>query len=197
MRKDFMTRSNAKQKLIDLGVAEPTEEQITTLIESVKAETNPLIDQANKAAGLQKQLEDLQNQNLSDSEKLQKQVEALTAQNKDLMSNSFRSEGKAILKGANLADEDIETILSGVVAGAEKLEDVQTRANAYVALIKKSSESAVKEHNKELLDNTHVPDGTTPPPAEKTAAEKTAESLGKELSGSNKASTDILSAYSK
>ena len=34
-----MKREEAKQKLIDLGIAEPTEEQISSLLDSVTAET--------------------------------------------------------------------------------------------------------------------------------------------------------------
>ena len=35
----IMTRAEAKQQLISLGIAEPTEEQITNLLNSVNAET--------------------------------------------------------------------------------------------------------------------------------------------------------------
>ena len=77
-----MKREEAKQKLIDLGIAEPTEEQISSLLDSVTAETksekaraDKYKEDASKAADLQKQLDDLQSQNLSDAEKAQKENE--------------------------------------------------------------------------------------------------------------------------
>ena len=57
-----MKREEAKQKLIDLGIAEPTEEQISSLLDSVTAETkneraraDKYKEDADKAKELQKQ----------------------------------------------------------------------------------------------------------------------------------------------
>lgn len=77
-----MTREQAKQKLISFGVAEPTEEQISDLLNSINAETKKEKDRADsykakadKADELQTQLDDLNNQNLSDIEKANKALE--------------------------------------------------------------------------------------------------------------------------
>ena len=77
-----MTRENAKLKLIDMGVAEPTEEQITKYLDSISAETKKekeradnLKAKADKADELQAQLDDLNTQNLSEVEKATKALE--------------------------------------------------------------------------------------------------------------------------
>lgn len=77
-----MTREQAKQKLISLGVAEPTEEQITDLLNTIGAETKKEKDRAegykekaDKADELQAQIDELNNQNLSAEEKANKALE--------------------------------------------------------------------------------------------------------------------------
>lgn len=161
-----MKREEAKQKLIDLGIAEPTEEQISSLLDSVTAETksekaraDKYKEDAGKAKDLQKQLDDLQSQNLSDAEKAQKENEKLLQQIAELTSNNFKSEAKAILKGSGLEDADVDALLPGMIAGLDKVEDVQARANAYVSAMNKFRDNAIKEHDKEALNNTQTPGG--------------------------------------
>lgn len=195
-----MTRAEAKQKLIDLGVAEPTEEQISSLLDSVTAETkaekaraDKYKADADKAKDLEQQLSDLQNQNLTDVEKQQKENEALQQQIAELTANNFRTEAKAILAKAGLPDEDIESLLPGMVA--DTLENTQARANAYVMAMNKFKENAIKEYDKDTLDNTPVPGGKGDASGEKTEAEKFAESFGKEAGESAKTSADIVNSY--
>lgn len=197
-----MTRAEAKQKLIEIGVAEPTEEQITNLLDSVSDETkkekeraDKLKEKADKADELQGQLDDLQTQGLSDAEKANKALDEANKKISELTANTFKSEAKAILKGSGLEDADIEVLLPGMVAGLEKVEDVQERTNAYVNAMNKVRDNAIKEHEKDVLDGTETPGGDNPPNETKTEAEKFAESIGKEISGSGKDSASIISAY--
>lgn len=76
-----MTREQAKQNLISFGIAEPTDEQITNYLNQVGAETkrereraDGLKAKADQADDYKKQLEDLQNQGLSDAEKAAKEL---------------------------------------------------------------------------------------------------------------------------
>ena len=82
-----MTREQAKQKLVALGIAEPTEEQVTDFLNTIGAENKKekdradgLKEKADKADELQTQLDDLNSQNLSDIEKANKALE--TANNR-------------------------------------------------------------------------------------------------------------------
>ena len=196
-----MTRAQAKQKLIDLGIAEPTEEQISALLDSVteetkseKARADKYKEKADKADDLEQQLTDLQNQNLSDDEKRQKENEQLQQKIAELTANSFKSEAKAILKGAGIDDESIEALLPGMIA--DTLENTQARANAYVSAMNKSIENAIKAKEKDDLDGTGTPGGEGGEnDKEKTEAEKFAESFGKEAGEAAKASSDIISSY--
>lgn len=176
-----MTRAQAKQKLIDLGIAEPTEEQISALLDSVTAETKSEKDRADKykekadkADAFEKELNDLKDQNLSDDEKRQKEKEQLEQKVAELTANSFKSEAKAILKGAGMDDESIEALLPGMIA--DTLENTQARANAYVSAMNKSIENAIKKREKDDLDETGTPGGEGGED-DKTDDVKNAESL--------------------
>lgn len=176
-----MKREEAKQKLIDLGIAEPTEEQISSLLDSVTTETkaekaraDKYKEKADKADAFEKELNDLKDQNLSDDEKRQKENEQLQQKIAELTANNFKSEAKAILKGAGMDDDDIEALLPGMIA--DTLENTQARANAYVAVMNKSKENAIKEHDKKALDDTQVPGGGNGGD-DKTDDVKNAESL--------------------
>ena len=77
-----MTRAEAKSKLISYGIAEPTEEQITDLLNSIGAETkkekeraDSLKAKADKADELQNQLDEINNQSMSEVEKANKALE--------------------------------------------------------------------------------------------------------------------------
>ena len=77
-----MTRVEAKAKLISYGIEEPTEEQITDLLNSIGAETKKEKDRADalkvkadKADDLQAELDKINEQNLSEVDKVNKLLE--------------------------------------------------------------------------------------------------------------------------
>lgn len=84
-----MTREQAKKKLIDLGVAEPTEEQVTKYLDTVseetkseksrydrlKAENDQLKADSERLEELQKKIDEAENEKLSELEKLTKDLE--------------------------------------------------------------------------------------------------------------------------
>lgn len=165
-----MKREEARQKLIDLGIAEPTEEQISSLLDSVteetkseKARADKYKEDADKAKDLQRQLDDLQSQNFTDAEKAQQENEKLQQQIAELRSDGFKAEAKAILKGSGLEDTDIEALLPGMIAGLDKVEDVQTRTNAYVSAMNKVRDNAIKKHDEDVLNGTGTPGGDGEP----------------------------------
>ena len=82
-----MSRAEAKQNLIGFGIAEPTEEQITSYLNQIGAETKKekekaesLKAKADKADELQTELDRINNEKLSDVEKANKALE--TANNR-------------------------------------------------------------------------------------------------------------------
>ena len=134
-----MTRAEAKQQLISLGIAEPTEEQITNLLNSVNAETqkekqraDALKADADKAAELQAELDRINNEKLSDVEKANKALEtannriaelektqAISAQRSSVM-EKFKVTGeqaKQIVKDDGSFDTDV---LGQIISDKEK-----------------------------------------------------------------------------
>lgn len=177
----MVTREQATEQLKAVGVENPTDEQITTYLNNVNAEAikekskaDSYKAKADKADELEQQLSDLQSQNLTDAEKQQKENEKLQQQIKDLTENNLKTEAKAILAKAGIADEDMEALLPGMIA--DTLENTQARANAYVSAMKKSVENAIKAKEKDDLDGTGTPGGEGGED-DKTDDVKNAESL--------------------
>lgn len=195
----MVTREQATEQLKAVGVENPTDEQITTYLNNVNAEAikekskaDKYKEDADKAADLQKQLDDLQNQSLTDAEKKQKENEQLQQKIAELQANGFKSEAKAILKGSGMDDADIDALLPGMIAGLDKVEDVQARANAYVSAMNKVRDNAIKEHDKDVLDSTRTPGaGGNNEDNEKSNAEK----IALKFFGEKKQENNILSHY--
>lgn len=198
-----MTREQAKNNLISFGVENPTEDQITNYLNQVNGETqkekdraDKLKEKADKADELQTQLDTLQSQNLSEAEKAQKENEKLQKQIAEMRVNGFKAEAKAILKGANLEDADIEALLPGMVAGLDKVEDVQARTNAYVSAMNKVRDNAIKEHDKEILDGTGTPGAAGGAGDEKKTEDVTfAEQVAASFGSANKESESAFKNY--
>lgn len=191
----MVTREQATEQLKAVGVENPTDEQISTYLNNVNAEAikekskaDSYKAKADKADELEQQLSDLQSQNLTDAEKQQKENEKLQQQIKDLTESNFRTEAKAILAKAGIADEDMEALLPGMIA--DTLENTQARANAYVSAMNKSIENAIKAKEKDDLDGTKTPGGEGGDD-EKSNAEKIAANLF----GAKKQENNILSHY--
>ncbi len=114
-----MTRAEAKQQLITLGIAEPTEEQITNLLNSVNSETlkekqraDALKAEADKAADLQAELDRINNEKLSDVEKANKALE--TANNKiaELERNqAIAAQRSSVMEKFNVTGEQAKQIV--------------------------------------------------------------------------------------
>lgn len=177
----MVTREQAAEQLKVVGVENPTDEQITTYLNNVNAEAikekskaDSYKAKADKADAFEKELNDLKDQNLSDDEKRQKEKAELEQKVAELTASSFKSEAKAILKGAGMDDESIEALLPGMIA--DTLENTQARANAYVSAMNKSIETAIKNREKEELNNTNTPGGENGGD-EETDDVKNAESL--------------------
>ena len=102
-----MTREQAKQALIGMGVAEPSEEQVSKLLDSISAETKKekdknvsLKEKAEKADSLEKELEELKKQNMTEAERLEaerkKEKEAVDKELADLKAALAESNKKAL-----------------------------------------------------------------------------------------------------
>lgn len=114
-----MTREQAKTNLINLGIAEPTEEQITSYLNTVNGEAKKEKDRADKykldadkATELQKKLDEIANQNLSEVEKANKATEDAMAQVAALQKRIDRAEQLKSLAEKGITGEQAEKLIS-------------------------------------------------------------------------------------
>lgn len=114
-----MTREQAKDNLVKLGIAEPTEEQVTNYLNAVNGEAKREKDRADrykvdadKASELQKKLDEIANQNLSDIEKANKATEEAQSQVAALQKRIDRMEQLKKLAEKGIAGEQAEKLLS-------------------------------------------------------------------------------------
>ena len=197
-----MTREQAKTKLIGFGIAEPTEEQITSLLNSVMDETKSERDKAEKyktdaekASDLQKQIELIQNNGLSEAEQTKKQLEAAATEIEALKKQNITSEIKAILNSSGLTETEYAAFLDGFVSS--DIETSKQRANAFVETISNREKAINTKVREELMDETKGLGGKGSQGGEqKSEAVKTAEQLAVGNSESIKTSQSALNYYS-
>ena len=89
-----MTREQAKQVLIGMGIEEPSDEQVTKYLDSVTGEVKKekdkntsLKEKADKAEALQKELDELKQQNMTDAEKAELERQKEKAANEKRISD--------------------------------------------------------------------------------------------------------------
>lgn len=89
-----MTREQAKQVLIGMGIEKPSDEQVTKYLDSVTGEVKKekdkntsLKEKADKAEALQKELDELKQQNMTDAEKAELERQKEKAANEKRISD--------------------------------------------------------------------------------------------------------------
>lgn len=114
-----MSREQAKQNLVALGIAEPTDEQVTNYLNKVNGEIQKEKDKAaeykekaEKADELQKKLDDMEAGNLSEIEKANKALEAANKTIADMQkSNAIRDQREAAMTNFKITAEQAKTIV--------------------------------------------------------------------------------------
>lgn len=171
-----MNRSQAKENLIAIGIAEPTEQQVSDYLDQVNGESRRERDRADrykadasKVADLQKQLDDLNSQNLSDIEKANKERdEALT--NVD----ALRKEVNQMKTLNALAERGI----TGDDAKNLIREDGSLDFETLGKIITERETAAASAKEAELLKNTPNPGGKgAGESGDKTAAQRLVEKV--------------------
>lgn len=190
-----MTREQAKQNLIGFGVSEPTDEQISSYLNQIGAETKSYKDKLATAedkdtriAELEKELEKINNQNMSD-------VEIANAERDKALSSveELKKQIKSMQTKTSLAEIGITGEIAEKLINPDGVIDFATLGQ----IISDREKAAAELKEKALLDNTPNPNGgaSGKGKVEKTEAEKIAESLGKVASATNKSSESIIDSY--
>lgn len=190
-----MTREQAKQNLIAIGVAEPTDEQVSNYLNQVNGETKKEKDRADgykakadTADGLQKQLDELQAGNLTELEKANKALDTANQQIAELQKNN------AIRDLREKAMTDFE--VTAEQAKAIVKEDGSFDTAELGKIISEKETAAAQAKEQEIAKGSTNPGGGTAGGDKgKTEAEKTAESIGKTLAGTNQAAKSVVDSY--
>lgn len=189
-----MTRENAKLKLVDMGIAEPTEEQITKYLNSITAETKTYKDKLanagdkdSKIAELEKELEKINKQNMSDIELANSERDEALKSVATLKEQIQMMVNKNELANIGIVGEDADNLIkNGAIDFATLGQIISAREKA-----------SATAREKELAGQASNPNGGTGKPNEptKTEAEQIAENLGKVASASSKDSEAIIASY--
>jgi membrane-associated HD superfamily phosphohydrolase len=190
-----MTREQAKQNLIVIGVAEPTDEQVSNYLNQVNGETKKEKERADgykakadAADGLQKQLDELQAGNLTELEKANKALDTANQQIAELQkNNAIRDLREKAMTDFKVTAEQAKTIVK---------EDGSFDTAELGKIMSEKETAAAQAKEQEIAKGSTNPGGGTAGGNKagadnKTNAEKIAESL---ISNAPK-NNDVLSHY--
>lgn len=190
-----MTREQAKQNLIAIGVAEPTDEQVSNYLNQVNGETKKEKDRADgykakadTADGLQKQLDELQAGNLTELEKANKALDTANQQIAELQkNNAIRDLREKAMTDFKVTAEQTKAIVK---------EDGSFDTAELGKIMSEKETAAAQAKEQEIANGSTNPGGGTAGGNKagadnKTNAEKIAESL---ISNAPK-NNDVLSHY--
>ena len=192
-----MTREQAKQNLIAIGVAEPTDEQVSNYLNQVNGETKKEKDRADgykakadTADDLQKQLDELQAGNLTELEKANKALETANKQIAELQkNNAIRDLREKAMTDFKVTAEQAKAIVK---------EDGSFDTAELGKIMSEKETAAAQAKEQEIAKGSTNPGGGTAvgnKDNEKTEAEKAAESIGKTLAGTNQAAKSVVDSY--
>lgn len=176
-----MTREQAKQVLIGMGIEKPSDEQVTKYLDSVTGEVKKekdkntsLKEKADKAEALQKELDELKQQNMTDAEKaeLERQKEKAANEKRisDLETALANSQKEAltgkitsIFASAGMKGDAYTGAIKAfsVLPAADALNEAQSFVDGISTENKTALETAKAAWEKEVLKNTPNPGGGT------------------------------------
>ena len=192
-----MTREQAKQNLIAIGVAEPTDEQVSNYLNQVNGETKKEKDRADgykakadTADDLQKQLDELQAGNLTELEKANKELDTANQKIAELeKAQAIATQRASAASKFNVTAEQAAQIVK---------DDGSFDYDVLGKIISEKETAAAQAKEQEIAKGSTNPGGGTSggnKDNEKTEAEKAAESIGKTLAGTNQAAKSVVDSY--
>lgn len=191
-----MTRENAKANLIALGVAEPTDEQISNYLNQFGTETSTLKTElanakkdAQNVADLKKQIKDLQDSKLTDEEKATKEQQEREQRIADLETKLRTTELKSQLAEQGITGEDADKLIESMNGGSF---DVSLLGQIITA----RETEAAKKKEEEIAKTSGNPGGgsTGGDDGNKEYDEKLVDSIVSSIGGSE-SNADIIGNY--
>lgn len=177
-----------REELIAMGISEENADKIMadygSTVQKANAKAEQYKEKANKADELQTQLDELNSQNMTELEKATTELEAANKQIAKLKKNDeVRTQRANAMEKFGLTAEQASKVVT---------DDGATDYEVLGQIFADSKKTAIAEYEKQKLDGTPNPDGSTGGSGEeKTNAEKLVE---KYYSG-QKQNNDVLSHY--
>ena len=192
-----MTREQAKQNLISIGVEEPTDEQITNYLNQINGETQKekekaaeYKEKADKADEYKAKIDELEAGNMTELEKANKALELANGQIAKMQKdNSIRDLREKSMTDFKITAEQAKTVVK---------DDGSFDTAALGKIMSEKETAAAQAKEQEIAGKQDIPGGGSAGGGkDKTEAEKTAEAIGKTLAGTNEAAKAIVDGYLK
>lgn len=188
-----MTREQAKQNLISIGISEPTDEQVSNYLNQLNGETKKEKDKAaeykakaDKADELQSKIDEIEAGNLTELEKANKALETANNQIAELQkNNAIRDLREKAMTDFKITAEQAKAVVK---------EDGSFDTTVLGQIISEKETASAQAKEQEIAKGTPNPGGGgSNQNSEKTEAEKIAASLIS--SNSSQSNNDVLSHY--
>lgn len=189
-----MTREQAKQNLIAIGVAEPTDEQVSNYLNQVNGETKKEKDKADQykakadnADELQRKLDELEAGNLTELEKANKALDTANQQIAELQKkNAIRDLREKAMTDFKVTAEQAKTIVK---------EDGSFDTAELGKIMSEKETAAAQAKEQEIANNSTNPGGGTAGSNKDNTKTADVENAEKITFGSNSATTEAKNHY--
>lgn len=181
-----------REELIAMGISEENVEKIMAdhakVVQSATEKSNQYKVKADKADELQNKLDEIEKGNLSEVEQANKNLEKANARIAELeKAQAISAQKKTVIEKFKVTSEQADKIVK---------EDGTFDYDVLGKIISDKETAAAQAKEQEIARGTNNPGGGTGGGnKQKTDAEKTAEEIGKELSGANKSAESIVESY--
>lgn len=186
-----MTRNEVKELMKSWGIEEPTDEQVTDYLNRIQKEVKTAEDKANrykadadKVRDLEKQIEEMNNANLTDLEKANKATEDAMNKVASLEKTVRQMEQLKALADIGIVGDDANGLVN---------EDGSLNTEKLGEIISAREKSAVATYQKQSLENTPAPDDKKP-----DEEDKPGKDIVERVTASKKAEAEavnIIDAY--
>lgn len=153
-----------REELLAMGLTEEQVDKVMAdhakVVQAANAKADKYKTDAQRAADLQKQIDEIEQQNLSELEKEKKAREVAEKQATDLQKQLNLAAVEGIFAKANLTGDEFSGIISAL-SGLD-LETAKTNAESFVSGISKRDEANKTQWQKETFDKTPNPGAGDP-----------------------------------
>ena len=186
-----MTREQAKQNLIAIGVEEPTDEQISNYLNQVNGETKKEKDKAaeykakaDKADELQSKIDEIEAGNLTEIEQARKALESANEQIANLKkNNAIREQRETAMTAFKITAEQAKTVVK---------DDGSIDYESLGKIMSEKETAAAEAKEQEIAKKQDIPGGGR---ADGDNKKTTAEKIVEKMYGGQKQENNILSHY--